>query len=76
MHGDKRCWFHQGLPVAKKMNAWVEVSSLPFAQWDRENNVYNIYVRPRPVRNAGDVSSKENVTDVVLLSQPSGAAGQ
>ena len=52
LYGDKGYMFHKGSNVAKKMDAWVQ-KELRDSQYRgctvayKENNVYNIYVKPR-----------------------------
>ena len=53
LYGDKVYMFHRGSNVAKKMDAWTDAY--------KENNVYNIYMKPRG-----------NKTDAMPLSESSG----
>ena len=52
LYGDKGYMFHKGSNVAKKIDAWVQ-KELRDSQHRgctvvyKENNVYNIYMRPR-----------------------------
>ena len=52
LYGDKGYMFHKGSNVAKKMDAWVQ-KELRDSQYRgctvayKENNVYNIYMKPR-----------------------------
>ena len=50
--GDKGYMFHKGSNVAKKIDIWIQ-KDLRYSQYrgctvaDKENNVYNIYMKPR-----------------------------
>ena len=52
LHGDKGYMFHKGSNVAKKIDAWIQ-KELRDSQYRgctiayKENNVYNIYMKPR-----------------------------
>ena len=52
LYGDKGYMFHKGSNVAKKIDAWVQ-KELRDSQYRgctvayKENNVYNIYMKPR-----------------------------
>ena len=65
LYGDKGYMFHKGSNVAKKMDAWVQElrDSLYRGRTVayKENNVYNIYMKPRG-----------NKTDAMPLSESSG----
>ena len=69
LYGDKGYMFHKGSNVAKKMDAWVQ-KELRDSQYRgctvtyKENNVYNIYVKPR-----------ENKIDAMPLSGDSELGG-
>ena len=69
LYGDKGYMFHKGSNVAKKMDAWVQ-KELRDSQYRgctvayKENNVYNIYVKPR-----------ENKIDAMPLSGDSETGG-
>ena len=69
LYGDKGYMFHKGSNVAKKMDAWVQIE-LRDSQYRgctvayKENNVYNMYVKPR-----------ENKIDAMPLSGDSESGG-
>ena len=52
LYGDKGYMFHKGSNVAKKIDAWIQ-KELRDSQYRgctvayKENNVYNIYMKPR-----------------------------
>ena len=52
LHGDKGYMFHKGSNVAKKIDTWIQ-KELRDSQYRgctvayKENNVYNIYMKPR-----------------------------
>ena len=67
LYGGKVYLFHRGSNVAKKVEAWIQ-KDIRSSQYHvctvayKENNVYNIYMKPRG-----------NKTDSMPLSQSSGA---
>ena len=69
LYGDKGYMFHKGSNVAKKIDAWVQ-KEFRDSQYRgctvayKENNVYNIYVKPR-----------ENKIDAMPLSGDSESGG-
>ena len=69
LYGDKGYMFHKGSNVAKKIDAWVQ-KELRDSQYRgctvayKENNVYNIYMKPR-----------ENKIDAMPLSGDSESGG-
>ena len=62
LYGDKGYMFHKGSNVAKKIDAWIqkEMRDSQYTVAYKENNVYNIYMKPRG-----------NKTDAMPLSQDS-----
>ena len=52
LYGDKGCMFHKVSNVAKEIDAWIQ-KDMRDSQYNgctvgyKENNVYNIYVKPR-----------------------------
>ena len=69
LYGDKGYMFHKGSNVAKKIDAWIQ-KELRDSQYRgctityKENNVYNIYMKPR-----------ENKIDAMPLSGDSESGG-
>ena len=67
-HGDKGYMFHSGSNVAKNIDAWIQ-TEMRDSQYHgctvayKENNVYNIYMKPR-----------RNKTDAMPLSESSGGS--
>ena len=65
MYGDKGYMFHKGSNVAKKVDAWIQKEMRDSQYYGctvayKENNVYNIYLKPRG-----------NKTDAMPLSEDS-----
>ena len=73
LYGDKGYMFHKGSNVAKKIDAWIQKEMRDSQYYGgtvayKENNVYNIYLKP-----------KGNKTDATPLSDDSdnrGVAGR
>ena len=80
LYGDKVCTFHKGSNVAKKIDAWVQ-KELRDSQYRgctvayKENNVYNIYMKPRENKIdgmplSGDSESGEEGEGLSAGSEP------
>ena len=65
MYGDKGYMFHKGSNVAKKIDPWIQKEMRDSQYYGctvayKENNVYNIYMKPRGIK-----------TDAMPLSEDS-----